>query len=86
MRKKKVKPSVLSILLKSKKLGIALLIIFILILFIFAKKASLYLIFVAVTGILTYIKKLYHLPVDISPLFFLEIVIIFKHVPNVFTQ
>ena len=39
------------------------------------KKAAVYLGFVALTAVITYYSKLYHLPFDVTPLFFLEIVI-----------
>ncbi len=45
------------------------------ILFLVFKKAALYLVFIAMTAAIIYYTKLYHFPIDISPLFFLEIVI-----------
>ena len=39
------------------------------------KQWLLYGIFISVTAIIIYYTKLYHLPVDVSPLFFLEITI-----------
>ena len=51
-------------------------VIFALILSLLAfRKATLYLVFLMVTAVITYYSKLYHLPFDISPLFFFQIVI-----------
>lgn len=43
--------------------------------FFFIRRASIYLIFTGLTAIIIYYTKLYHVPIDVSPLFFLEIVI-----------
>ncbi len=39
------------------------------------KKITLYSFFIIITGIIVYYSKLYHIPFDVTPLFFLEIVI-----------
>ncbi len=69
---KKIKPEKL---VKSKNFKIGLVSLIFIVLFFSAKKPFLYLIFLVITGIMTYYKKLYHSPVDFTPLFFLEIVI-----------
>ena len=46
-----------------------------LLMFIFTKRIFIYSIFTVFTAIIIYYTKLYHLPIDVSPLFFLEIVI-----------
>ncbi|MBT3720736.1 hypothetical protein HN789_04025 [archaeon] len=62
-------------ILKSKIFqGIVGLIVIILI-FRFAKKTALFVIFAVLTYQIVYYQKLYHLPIDLSPLFFLECVI-----------
>jgi hypothetical protein len=48
---------------------------FAIVLFFVFKEAALYLIFLGLTAVIIYYSKLYHFPIDISPLFFLEIVI-----------
>ena len=48
---------------------------FVFIMFLLTKKLFVYTLFVIITGIIVYYTKLYHFPIDVSPLFFLEIVI-----------
>ena len=62
-------------LIKSKKFTIGLVLLITLFLFFFYRKASLYVFFLGITAIIIYYTKLYHVPIDVSPLFFLEIVI-----------
>lgn len=57
---------------KSYLIGLGIVSVVLLLLF---KKAALYLIFLALTAVIIYYSKLYHFPIDISPLFFFEIVI-----------
>ena len=55
-----------------------LLIIILVAILIFIKplrKIVFYIFFILITGYITYYSKLYHIPIDVSPLFFLEIVI-----------
>jgi hypothetical protein len=66
---KKVK-SVRTFDIRKLLLGVTLLLIL-----IFMKKTFLFVVFIALTAIITYYTKLYHVPIDISPLFFLQIVI-----------
>lgn len=72
--KKKVETPLQKILKSKIFQGIVILIVIILI-FMFAKNAALFVIFVVVTYQIVYYQKLYHLPMDLSPLFFLECVI-----------
>lgn len=74
-RKKKKKDSPLQKILKSKIFQGIVVILVLIIIFRFAKKAAMFLIFTIITYQITYYAKLYHLPFDISPLFFLECVI-----------
>jgi len=60
---------------RSKNFKYFLLGLFVIVLFNFAKKTFLYVAFTAFTSVIIYYSKLYHFPIDISPLFFLEIVI-----------
>ncbi|MFH2020114.1 MAG: hypothetical protein ABIJ34_01790 [archaeon] len=72
-RRPKVNP--LLNLLGSKKLRIIIAFALLLFLVFFYKKAFIYVLFLGVTALIIYYTKLYHVPIDISPLFFLEIVI-----------
>ncbi len=47
----------------------------IILLYALTKKWFIYSVFVGLTAIIIYYTKLYHIPIDVSPLFFLEIVI-----------
>ena len=58
-----------------KKVIFIIVLIFLMIFFKQFRKAVLYVFFILITGYITYYSKLYHLPIDVSPLFFLEIVI-----------
>ncbi|AJF61921.1 TPA: hypothetical protein HA239_02460 [Candidatus Woesearchaeota archaeon] len=62
-------------IIQSKKFRLFLLVAFILVLLLFAKKASFYVLFVGINAVIIYYSKLYHLPIDVSPLFFFEIVV-----------
>ena len=74
MRLKKINLNIIKALVnsisRSKHIGTFFLAFFALILFFKARRISVYIIFILITGILTYFKKLYHLPIDITPLFF----------------
>ena len=59
----------------SKRFRIFIVSIMLVFLFFTYRKISLYLFFMGVTALIIYYSKLYHVPIDISPLFFLEIVI-----------
>jgi hypothetical protein len=59
----------------SKKFRLAVFLAVLLFLFFTYRKISIYILFIGLTAIIIYYSKLYHLPIDISPLFFLEIVI-----------
>lgn len=71
----KILKNIVNSISRSKHIGTVFLALIAIVLFFKVRRISLYIIFVLITGILTYIKKLYHLPIDITPLFFLEIVI-----------
>jgi len=75
--KQKIMKKKLSIMdvLKSKHFRIAVLSITLLIIFSQYKKRAIYVTFLILNGIIIYYSKLYHFPIDVSPLFFLEIVI-----------
>ena len=76
---KKHKASKSSLLIEkirtSKNFKYYLLGFFILVLLLFAKKTSFYLMFIGINAVIIFYSKLYHLPIDVSPLFFFEIVI-----------
>jgi hypothetical protein len=57
------------------RLTLIMLILIILLLIFIARRASFYVIFILITGIITYYSKLYHIPIDVSPLFFFQVVI-----------
>jgi hypothetical protein len=59
----------------SRNFRYLLLIPIALILFILTRKLFLFALFVGITCIIVYYTKLVHFPIDVSPLFFLEIVI-----------
>ncbi|MCM2326061.1 MAG: hypothetical protein NDI94_06360 [Candidatus Woesearchaeota archaeon] len=58
----------------AKLIGLIFIVSTILIFFMF-KMIALYLVFIGITAMIIYYTKLYHIPIDISPLFFLEVVI-----------
>jgi len=60
---------------KAKEMKYILLGLLLIITFLSAKKTFLYVIFTIFTSIIIYYSKLYHFPIDVSPLFFLEVVI-----------
>ena len=62
-------------MLNTKEVRFLLLGLLLIITFISAKKTFLYVLFTVFTGIIIYYSKLYHFPIDVSPLFFLEVVI-----------
>jgi hypothetical protein len=74
-RTKKKEETKLQKILKSKIFQGLVLLIAIVLIFTFAKNAALFVIFVVLTYQIVYYVKLYHFPIDISPLFFLECVI-----------
>jgi len=74
--KKKLKLSKLLLaIINTKEIRYVLIGLLLLITFISAKKAFVYVIFLILNGYIIYYTKLYHVPIDVSPLFFLEIVI-----------
>ena len=62
-------------LIKTKRFKIGFIILMALFFLLFAKRTFIYLFFVGFTAFIIYYSKLYHVPIDVSPLFFLEIVI-----------
>ena len=71
----KIKNINVNALIRTKEFKIGFIAIMALFFFLFAKKTFIYLFFIAFTAFIIYYTKLYHVPVDVSPLFFLEIVI-----------
>ena len=72
--KEKPRSRILDIL-ASKRVRLWFFIAAILLLFFTYRRMSLYVLFIGITAVIIYYSKLYHVPIDISPLFFLEIVI-----------
>jgi len=62
-------------LIKLNKKKFALGFIVTIIAFLFYRKAAIYLFFIFFTALIIYYTKMIHFPIDVSPLFFLEIVI-----------
>ncbi len=50
-------------------------IVLLLLLFIFFRETAMFVFFVVLTGTIAYYSKLYHMPFDISPLFFFQIAV-----------
>lgn len=74
--KKNVKlPKLLLAIINTKEIRFVLLGLILIITFLSAKKTFLYVVFTIINGYIIYYTKLYHVPIDVSPLFFLEIVI-----------
>jgi hypothetical protein len=71
--KKAVKPKLDFLKLNNVKIIAAAVVL--LFLFFAERRVFMFAIFVIVTGIIIYYTKLIHFPIDVSPLFFLEIVI-----------
>jgi hypothetical protein len=62
-------------LFSNKKFRYAAIFFFIALSFFFKKRITLYVIFTALTTVIVYYTKLWHVPIDVSPLFFLGVVI-----------
>ena len=62
-------------MVNTKEIRFLLLGLILIITFLSAKRTFLYVLFTIFTGIIIYYSKLYHFPIDVSPLFFLEVVI-----------
>ncbi|MBN2368797.1 hypothetical protein JXC34_07275 [Candidatus Woesearchaeota archaeon] len=74
-RKQKKEKVNFFVIFSNKKIRYALVIILACVLFFFKKMISLYVVFTAMTAIIVYYSKLWHIPIDVSPLFFLGVVI-----------
>jgi len=71
----KISQNVQTLSFKENKLLFWVIAFILIILFFIARRSFLYVFFIAITALIIYYSKFYHIPIDVSPLFFLEIVI-----------